>query len=143
MDGSGLFSGISDILDGHPDYPSLVGNCIPVFLFDIDSRFKDIGTVEYKGVSYKLNNCFDIASSALVERLLDEGSVYFSYEAKELLQICKGFIDYFKENCGEDMTGKTFEEIRREANNEDLNRAYLNALKNCKEYISSEYRAMS
>ena len=41
------------------------------------------------------------------------------------------------------MTGKTFEEIRREANNEDLNRAYLNALKNCKEYISSEYRAMS
>jgi len=143
MDGSGLFSGISDILDGHPDYHSLVGNCIPVFLFDIDSRFKDIGTVKYNGVSYKLNNCFDIASSALVERLLDEGSVYFSYEAKELLQICKGFIDYFKENCGEDMTGKTFEEIRREANNEDLNRAYLNALKNCKEYISSEYRAMS
>ena len=143
MDGTGLFSGISDILDGHPDYHSLVGNCIPVFLFDIDSRFKDIGAVEYKGVSYTLSNCFDIASSALVERLLDEGSVYFSYEAKELLQICKGFIDYFKENCGEDMTGKTFEEIRREANNEDLNRAYLNALKNCKEYISSEYRAMS
>ena len=79
----------------------------------------------------------------MVTKLLDVGSVYFSYEAKELIQVCKGLLDYFKENFGEDLTGRTFEEIRKEASNENLNRAYLNALSSCKEFVSSAYRQMS
>lgn len=141
MDNAGMFSGIKEIISGHPDYMNLVSNCVPIFLFDINSKFCDMGILTTKsGKEVRLTNKFDISSSDIVKQLLDKSSVYFSYEAKELMGICKGFIDYFIENCGEDMTGKTFDEIRKEANNDNLNREYLNALSRCKDYVSSLYR---
>ena len=143
MDNAGMFLGIDEIIDGHPEYNNLVGNCVPIFLFDVNSKFCDLGVItNKKGKQIRLLNKFDITSSDVVTKLLDESSVYFSYEAKELMNLCKGFIDYFKENCGEDMTGKTFEEIRKEANNDSLNKEYLNALSRCKDYVSSLYRQM-
>lgn len=144
MDNAGMFLGINEIIDGHPDYMNLVCNCIPIFLFDVNSKFCSIGSVVLpNGKSAVLQNRFDVVSSKVVTKLLDVGSVYFSYEAKELIQVCKGLLDYFKENFGEDLTGRTFEEIRKEASNENLNRAYLNALSSCKEFVSSAYRQMS
>ena len=143
MDNAGMFLDIDDIIDGHPDYASLVGNCVPLFLFDVNTKFCDLGTVTNKrGNPVRLVNKFDVTSSEVVKRLLDESSVYFSYEAKELMGICKGFLDYFVDNFGEDMTGKTFEQIRREANNDSLNKSYLNVLSRCKDYVSSLYRQM-
>lgn len=144
MDNAGMFLGINEIIDGHPDFMNLVGNCIPLFLFDINSKFCDMGDVDLpNGKTITLKNQFDIMSSQVVVKLLDVGAVYFSYESKELIQVCKGLLDYFVENYGEDMTGRTFDEIRKEASNENLNRAYLNALSSCKDFVSSAYRSMS
>lgn len=143
MDNAGMFLGIDEIIDGHPDYKNLVSNCVPIFLFDINSRFCDLGTItNKKGQTVRLKNRFDVTSSEIVKKLLDESSVYFSYETKELMAVCKGFLDYFVENFGEDMTGKTFEEIRKEADNDSLNKTYLSTLSRCKDFISSLYRQM-
>ena len=143
MDNAGMFMGIDEIIDGHPEYSNLVSNCVSLFLFDINSKFCDLGTISGgSGKEYRLVNKLDVSSSEIVKKLLDESAVYFSYETKELMEVCKGFLDYFTENCGEDMTGKTFEEIRKEANNDNLNRVYLNNLSRCKDYVSSIYRLM-
>ena len=39
MDNAGMFLGIEEIIDGHPDFKNLVSNCVPLFLFDVNSRF--------------------------------------------------------------------------------------------------------
>ena len=140
MDNSGMFTGISDIISGHTEYNNLVSNCVPIFLFDINSRFKDMGIVKNKkGVDVRLPNNLDIKSSLVVKKILDVSSVYFSYESKELMGVCKGIIDYFDET-GENMEGKTFEQVRKECDNSNLNSTYLNALSRCKDYVSSLYR---
>ena len=70
--------------------------------------------------------------------LFDTALVIFSFVAKELMTVCKGFLDF----CGDDAKGKTFETIRIEANHDGLNNAYLLALTKLKEYICSMYRRM-
>ena len=144
MENSGMFIGIDEIMDGHPEFQNLVSNCVPVFLFDICTKFCDLGVVKNKsGKDVRLSNKMDIISSEVVSKLIDRSTVYFSYEAKELMGICKGFLDYFEENSDESMVGKTFEEIRRQCNNSDLNSAYLNALSRCKDFIGSLYRQVN
>lgn len=140
MDNSGLFSGIDEIIDGHPDYMQLVSNCVPIFLFDINSRFCDLGVVKNKsGKDIRLKNRFDINNSDIVKKLIDKSSVYFSYEAKELMDVCKKYLNRVEDV---DLTKCTFEGIRNKVNDEDLNRAYFNTLSRCKDFISSLYRNM-
>lgn len=130
---SGLPCDIPEILSGHPEYDLLVSNCVPVFLFGINSHFRDYG-----GSS---NNSFDVTGSDLVKKMLDKASQHFGYETKELMGVCKGFLDYV-DSCGDSMVGKTFAEIRTEANNENLNKAYIDALNRCLGYICTQYRRM-
>ncbi len=138
MKGSGWSSEVKDIIDGHPDYNNLVGNCLPLFLFDISSKFCDMGTLKNKsGKEVHIKNKFDMSSS-LVEKLFDAYSVYFSYEAKELVNVCKGFVEFIN-NIEE---GITFEQLRKEVNDDELNKKYLNSLYRCKEFVSSLYRSM-
>ena len=143
MDNAGMFLGIEEIIDGHPDFKNLVSNCVPLFLFDVNSRFADSGTIETKtGKSHRLVNRLDIITSSIVNKLIDDCSVYFSFEAKELMEVCQGLLKFFNDNCGDSMVGKSFEEIRKDCDNPDLNRTYINALSRCKDYVSSLYRQM-
>lgn len=143
MDNSGMFLDILEIIDGHPDYKNLVSNCVPIFLFDINSRFCDIGVVKNKiGKDIKLVNKFDIFSSELVKKLIDSSSIYFSYEAKELMSSCMELLKLYKKEFGDSFEGLTFEGIRKDLNNAEVNKNYLNALSRCKDYISSIYKQM-
>ena len=123
---------IPELLSGHPEYAALVSNCVPVFLFGVSSNFKD---------SDGAPNAFDVQSSELVKKMLDKASQYFGYETKELMEVCKGFLDYL-ENCGESMKGRTFKEIRCETDNSELNAIYISALSKCLGYICTQYRRL-
>lgn len=106
------------LLTGSNGFLKLFYNCVPLFLFSENSDF------EYDS-PYGLG-------SDLVKKLLDDGEVYFSYEAKELVSICKGFVEYLNEEA-------SFSELRKSANNPDLNSAYVSALIGLKEYVRSLY----
>lgn len=122
----GFSTDIKELLTGSQDFEELYYNCLPLFLFNTDSHF---GGAE---------NVFDVTSSDFIIKELEAAEVHFCFEAKELMTVCKGFLDY----CGEEVKGKTFEEIRVEANHDGLNTAYLTALSKLKEYICSAYRRM-
>jgi hypothetical protein len=124
---------IPEILSGHPEYDALVANCVPVFLFGLNSNFRDYGS--------GLENHFDVETSELAKRLLDRAAQYFSFETKNLVDICKGFLDYLKES-GEDTAGKTFAEIRALSDSSGLNTSYIEALNRCMGYICTQYRRM-
>ena len=126
---SGLSSDIKLVMDGHSEFDSLFYNCLPLFLFDVNSKFKKEDNVE---------NFFDIEDYTFIQSLLSKGEVYYSYESKELLGICRGFMEYVKKEVGS-KNGLSFEEIRKEANHADLNEQYLSALVNIKDYIKSLY----
>lgn len=131
----GLSSDIKEVLTGHKSYKELLYNCFPLFLFDCGSNFCDI---HVGNNVYKTKYAYDLE---WVSRVLESGELFFSPEAKELVYICKGFMDYLKGN-GENIQGKSFEQIRHEMNNEDLNKSYLEDLTNLYDYISSIYRKM-
>ena len=140
MDNTGLFSDIPELIDGHPEYVPLVSNCLPVFLFDVNSKFCDMGIFESKsGKQIHLVNKFN-ASSELVKTLLDKYSVYFGYEAKELIDVCMGLIDYFSKHAKSGVQGVTFEGLREYCDDKELNNSYVSALIRCKDYISSSYK---
>ena len=150
MDGTGMFLGIDEIIDGHTEFENLLGNCIPIFLFDVSSKFADLGELTSKsGKVLHLDNKFELESK-LVKKLLDKYSVYFSYEAKELMDICKRMLEYYDLNADENRVGRTFEGIRQECceisdykqDGNDFNKSYLSALSRCKDYVGSLYRRM-
>lgn len=141
MDNSGMSVGISDIIDGHPDYDTLVSNCVPIFLFDVNSKFCDLGVVKNKsGKDVRLSNKFDLSESSIVTNLMDKSSVYFSYEAKELVDVCNKFIE-LSGGTGSKVKS-TFEDIRGIVNNDSLNKIYFSNLSRCKDFVSSLYRNM-
>lgn len=135
MVNSGISGDITDIIDGHPDFKVLVSNCIPLFLFDVNSKFCQ--------VSDSRKNLYDLFDSDFVKNLLDRGSVYFSFESKEFVSVCKNILTYYNLKHGEDSrVGKSFNDMRVACENEDLNKAYFNSLSRCKEFISSLYKKM-
>jgi hypothetical protein len=135
MENSGVSGGISDIIDGHPDFKVLVNNCIPLFLFDVNSKFCQ--------ASDSIKNPYDLFESDFVKNLLDKGSVYFSFESKEFVSVCKNILTCYNLKHGEESrVGKSFNDMRVACENEDLNKAYFNSLSRCKEFISSLYKKM-
>lgn len=122
----GFSTGIKELLTGSQDFEELYYNCLPLFLFNTESYFSGE------------NNIFDVTTSEFIKNELESAEVHFSYEAKELMSVCKGFLDF----CGEDAKGKTFETIRAESVHDGLNNAYLLAINKLKEYICSMYRRM-
>lgn len=128
----GYSDNIPELISGHPEYLNLVYNCLPVFLFDPDTLLCDVGPVKGKMLKNKL-----AVGTPVVDRLFAEGEVYFGYEAKELIDVCKGYMEYMSEG-----SGKTFDAMRKEADNAELNKLYIRKLNKCKDYISSLYRQM-
>jgi hypothetical protein len=135
MESSGVSGGISDIIDGHPDFTLLVNNCVPLFLFDVNSKFCR--------VSKDVPNPFDLADSKAVKSLLDKSSVYFSFESKEFVSVCKNIlVAYNYKFKDSDKIGLSFNDMRVACENEDLDKAYFNSLSRCKEFVSSLYKKM-
>lgn len=135
MVNSGVSGDITDIIDGHPDFKILVNNCIPLFLFDVNSEFCQ--------ASDSIKNPYDLFESDFVKNLLDRGSVYFSFESKEFVSVCKNILTCYNLKHGEESrVGKSFNDMRVACENEDLNKAYFNSLSRCKEFISSLYKKM-
>lgn len=135
MVNSGVSGDITDIIDGHPDFKVLVNNCIPLFLFDVNSEFCQ--------ASDSIKNPYDLFESDFVKNLLDKGSVYFSFESKEFVSVCKNILTCYNLKHGEESrAGKSFNDMRVACENEDLNKAYFNSLSRCKEFISSLYKKM-
>ena len=132
-----LANTIPEFITGHPEYTALAANCLPIFLFDVNSMFRS-----YMVKGSKVVNPFDLLESGegyIGKSLVAEAEVNFGFEAKELMEVCYGFLKYLQD-AGEVMDGKTFDVIRKEANNSDLNQTYLNALYRCKDYVSTQYR---
>ena len=121
----GYSSDIPCLIDGGVGYEELLYNCLPLFLFDYNSDFKNIG-----GIDNRLT-----IDSSIIQDLLDIGMPYFSFEAKELFNTCKDYIEFSKNNMG--VTGKSFHELRAMSNNSDFNNFYENKVVNLKEYINS------
>jgi len=141
MSGTGMFSDINDIIDGHSDFMTLVSNCLPIFLYDGFSLFREIGDIQNKsGKVIHLSNSFGYNSN-LVRSLVEKLSVYFSFEAKELMGVCNSIVESYI-NGGNDIVGKTFNDIRVTVNNSELNKEYLLALLRCKEFVKTIYRGM-
>lgn len=116
---------IRRVMNGHPLYKELFYNCFVLMLFD------DNSTLNCKGVLS--------LSSPLVQRYLDEGAQYFSFEAKKLLELCKGYYDFCDEN-GISVSGLSFSDLRKEANHAELNSVYLQDSNNLRDFITSLYK---
>lgn len=122
----GYSSEVSCLVDGRSGYDELLNNCLPLFLFDINSRFRVIGDNENK---------LDIFNSKIIQDLLDVGIPYFSFEAKELFNTCKEYIEFNMKNFN--IEGKTFQELREDSNSNDLNSLYESKLNNLKDFINT------
>lgn len=114
---------ITDVVTGNREYKELMYNCLPLFIFDT------------------LNTCGSRVwfENSLVMDMLDRGDVYFSFEAKELMDLCKGFLDFLEKEGSLDK-GLSFYDVVKSYNNSDLNSQYLSAITCLKDYICTLYR---
>lgn len=135
LDRFGFSKNIKKFITGNNLFEELFYNCLPLFLFDVNNICSD-----YNG-STNINPLNVIENESIL-KLLEDGEVYYSFEAKQLLDICKGFLEFLKGIDKNEVKGKTFEDIRQEADNNNLNKQYLNALTNLKDYVSSLYRKL-
>ena len=132
----GYTSDIPCLIDGRVGYDELLYNCFPLFLFDYNVEFMNFGEIELSdGEKLEVNNKFDVPESDVVESILDIGTPYFSFEAKELFNICKEYIEYSKENIG--VMGKSFKQLREMSDNADFNNLYETKLANLREYVNN------
>lgn len=129
----GYSSDIPCLIDGRAGYEELLYNCLPLFLFDYNVGFKNFGSINLGDDSFIINNKLDVLKSEVVQELLDVGMPYFTFEAKELFNLCKDYIVYTEENLG--ISGKSFQELRELSDNKDFNNMYDMKLANLKDLI--------
>lgn len=130
----GYSNDIHCLMDGRVGYEELLYNCLPLFLFDYNTILKAYGSFNVDGNEYTVQNRLDVLNSSVIAELLDIGVPYFTFEAKELFNICKDFIEFTKEKEGID--DKSFQELRERSDNSDLNNLYEVRLSNLKELIN-------
>lgn len=136
----GFSKSITEVVSGSPEYTELLYNCIPLFLLDTDNKACDMGVLRYNGNITRASNGLSIISSEYIKSVLEKGEIYYSFEAKELLGLCKGYLEFLNTQPDYSAVGKTFEDVRLESNHPELNKQYLQALTNIKDYISMLYR---
>lgn len=128
LSSGGISSGIKTIINGTATYEQLFYNCLPLFLFSTNTCFN------YSGLD---TDVFNVSKEgSFIQKFLEDGELHFSFEAKQLLTVCKGFLDYLGEDCKD----LTFEDVRKESDCADLNRAYTSALVDIKDYIRCLYK---
>lgn len=132
----GYTSDIPCLIDGRVGYEELLYNCFPLFLFDYNVDFMNFGEIELSsGEKVVFGNKFDVLKSDVVAEVLDIGMPYFSFEAKELFNVCKEYIEYTKENMG--VSGKSFKQLREMSDNSDFNNLYETRLASLREYVNN------
>lgn len=143
LEGYGMFSHITDLMTGHEKYNEIVFNCLPLFLYNINSKF--IGYHIHYANSDKegvFKNYFKYGSK-LSKKLLEMGEVYFSFEAKELCSICDDIVkESTREGIKFDLNTSSINSLRLKISNKDLGERYLSALSSLKGYISNLYRGI-
>lgn len=95
------------LVDGKTGYNELLYNCLPLFLYDVDSRISGL-------------------SREMIDTLVEKGTPYFSFEAKELFNLCSSL-------CSE--VSLEFHKYRRENADSEFNNKYLAKLENLKKFV--------
>lgn len=114
----GMFTGVNDIMTGSTGYSELLYNCLPIFLYDTNSRM-----------------CGNSIPESILNSMFDVGEVYFGYEAKELISVCKSTADDLPQDA-------SISETLTNSGNDELVSYYMSALSNLKDYASMLYRKM-
>ena len=140
LEGFGLSNRVSEVLTGSEEYMELLYNCLPLFLYDVDNRCKSFEELTLEGNRIVPNQLS--VENSLIAKMLEDGEEYYSFESKQLLDICRGFLSFLRENTTCEVDGLTFEEIREACEYPALNNQYLTAVTNLKDFISSLYRKM-
>lgn len=126
----GYSRNIGCLVDGKVGFEELLYNCIPLFLYDIDVYF---GNVVHEGEEYKSG--IHLKEGGIISDILEIGLPYFSFEAKELFNLCNDLVTKYEKETGD--TGKSFKYIRKYYNNENYNELYDRALSRLKEYVDN------
>lgn len=121
----GLSTDVLQPVTGNPDYDKLFYNSLLLFLFDINARFDGVGKLDFR--------------ESLFSKMLDDGGVYYSYEAKELYDVCKSIIS---KSSVDTLLAESFQSMRKQLNDSYINEAYMSALVNLKDYIKTLYRGL-
>ena len=106
-------------IDGRVGYEELLYNCIPLFLFD-----------------YRVSRSLSLSvDSDIIKGLLDVGSPYFSFEAKELYNLCNDYLKYMQST--ESLRGYSFKDLRNLSECAEFYKLYESKLLGLKEFIYS------
>ncbi len=138
LEGFGLSRNISELITGHTSYDELFYNCLVLLLADTDNISKDYGIVLLNGKNYLVRNTLCIEDE-YISSLLSSGEVYFSFEAKQMLDILRVLQEKYS---GQSRIGKTYMDIMTEFGDSNINKQYLSAVIALKDYISNLYRKM-
>jgi len=122
-------------INGSKEYKKLLGNCLPLFLFSNRSIFRG-----YKIDGVPRYSAFDLENSDYIDILLSKYEIYFSFEAKELVNLCRGYSKFLVEGCNDHICTKCFNDVRQEANHSEFNNLYLTSIRNLCDYIKGLYR---
>lgn len=112
--GWGDVLGLPCVIDGVSGYEELLYNCLPLFLFNYNSDMPQ-----------------EVLNSDIIQNLVNVGNPYFSFEAKELYNLCMDFI----KSSG--VSDRSFSSIRKEISNRDFNNLYESKVESLKSYINS------
>lgn len=113
-------------LTGNRGYKNLFSNCIPLFLFSTNTRFR-----AYK----EKESPFRLGVEGYAKTLLQKSEVLFSFEAKDLTDFCMGYAEYLEEGIDEDVRSKCFNDLRSEAQHTTFNQMYIQKVRNLCDYI--------
>lgn len=119
------------IPNGHDKYEELFSNCLPLFLYDVGNKVK-----ENKDLP-EIRNKFNPDASSF-KNVVEKSEVFFSFEAKRLYDLCYGYLSQLGDKCD----GKSFEEVRKENQNDDFNSSYLEALVHLKDFVWSLFKGL-
>lgn len=113
-------------------YSNLLSNCLPLFLYGNNSRFRDY-ELDGKRVG-KLS-----PKSDYVLDLLEKYEMLFSFESKELVDLCKKY----ESSLDSGVRSLCFDDIRKLSEYSDFNNEYISKVRNLSDYIRGIYKEVS
>lgn len=113
-------------------YSNLLSNCLPLFLYGNNSRFRayELDGKQVGKLSPKSDYVLD---------LLEKYEMLFSFESKELVDLCKKYEDSL---VLDDRT-VCFDDIRKASEYSDFNSEYISKVRNLSDYIRGIYKEVS
>lgn len=128
-------------MTGSTKYEKLLYNCLPLFLYSPTSCFR-----EYLIDGKYINNFND--DSEIVQALMTRGEVYFSFEAKELIDLYNKHKEELRSR--EDLLGENISGICTTraclldlvSSDKDFTELYYEKVRNLCGYIKSLYKDM-